>query len=140
MYPIRIASLEEAEHKHLFVMNFANAQNLHFPGGSGHAGTPHRAGQPAGFLVRLPENAPGVFQCNAKVVLRSGIPNHKHVIGNHPQIYLFPPHLRPDGSVRVNVVENGGLSADFGPRGTNAPNGFLNRRGFQFHRMGKMRH
>src|SRR5690625_4393511 len=95
VYEIGITSLNHTKHKHFLCFNFFHSRHLHLARPRRHTGPTDCTCQPAHLFPCASEDVPGSFKRYPVKVLRTGISHHEHVVRDHPQLHLLPPHLRP---------------------------------------------
>src|SRR5690625_3093364 len=95
VYEIGVTPLNHTKHIHFFYVNFHHAKHLQLAPPRRHTRSAHCTCQPA-YLFPCPSaDVPRSFKRYPVKVLRTGISHPEHVVRDHPQVRLLPPHLRP---------------------------------------------
>src|SRR5690554_778258 len=132
LHPVRVAALQEAQYEDLLAVDFDDALDLHLAGAGAHAGAAGGSGRAADLLHGFAVDVVGLGQRHLEVVLGTGVPLYKHVVGDNAQLHFFLPQLGPGVGIVIHVLDQRALGADFGTGGTDAANGFFRDVGGDF--------
>ena len=130
--PVVVTPLDEAQGEHFLAVDFGNALDFHLARVAGHARATGGTGDTGDLLHGITVDLPGLGQRDFKVTTGTGVPFHKHVVGDDAQLDLGLPKAGPVIGIVVDVCQQRALGADHGAGGADPAYRFPGDVGFQF--------